>query len=117
MTDFKDLTPTLWAGWIVRCVLGLESDPPLQSSREKDPRLRLIPLVQDLDSAARLRFEEGLALALESTPPRQENARQLYYLLDLVSYFTPFAGKLIVRQLLFGGTLKACQYQPDGSRV
>ena len=107
----KELSSTEWAEWVIRFLAGLSTDPRLPPLREDDPRLLLIAFTQKMSFESRLRFAEGIALALEATPPRQENARLLYFALDLLSYFTPVSGKRVVRQLLFSSTLWDCVYR------
>jgi len=107
-----------WCKWIRQSIRGERDQvPELPGLGLRDIRVRLIDFYEGLPLPTRQHFEDGLVLALRSTPSRQANSSMLFVLLDIIGYCTPPDAKDLVRQRLFSGTLWGCTAPSSGKHI
>lgn len=89
-----------WFDWTKKFLVGELCDP-LVIVDDEEPHHVLAKIYNDLNNIShRDRLAEAIKITFETTPIIQQNAREHYYLIELLSYVKPLSAKSLVRRYL-----------------
>src|SRR5713226_5647601 len=107
---FSDFTMDRWCQWIKAFLDYQPTDPEISVGRSELHHV-MLRLYEGLKSkVAQERFAAALTQVFETTLPIQQNAEQLFYLIEIISCLLPHQAKRIARRLLFDRLLDGIEY-------
>lgn len=111
IAEFQKFTVEEWAEWITLFVSGDSREPlwPVWDDGYVE-QLSLIRRKLAGSPQARSRMSDGLALALETTPPEPAVASVLYYLLHATAVIVPLKARKLLHKLLRTRAFEGLEY-------
>jgi len=107
----ESFTIDQWAEWIGSQLHLKKASPQIPSSGRQELHQTLINVHKELeDKASKERFRKAVSLVFESTQALRENAEEIYYLLQVISYLKPLRAKRLIRRHLFEEILRNVAY-------